>query len=155
VALSDDLACVAIEALDVLAAGGPSATFEGRDVFAPAAAFMASGGALRALGAPVRDLLALPQFRAPGAGSRMQGLVLQADRFGNLITDIRASDLPPSPVFLIGSRRLEGLSHTYATASGIAAITGSSGFVEIARPGGNAAEELALGAGATVSVEPG
>lgn len=85
----------------------------------------------------------------------MQGLVLQADRFGNLITDIRASDLPPSPVFLIGSRRLEGLSHTYATASGIAAITGSSGFVEIARPGGNAAEELALGAGATVSVEPG
>src|SRR5688572_308154 len=56
---------------------GVSATFEGRDVFAPAAAFVANGGDISKIGRPVERMLALPAFRAPD----LRGVVLHVDRY--------------------------------------------------------------------------
>ena len=143
VALPDGVEAVVIENENLLLRP-VSATFEGRDVFAPAAAHLASGGALLDLGRPIESLLAFPAFRAPAQDGRIEGLVLHVDRFGNLITDIAAEDLPPSPSFTVAGRTL-ALSHTYGDASGPAAIVSSSGSVEIAISRGSAA--LVLGAG--------
>jgi len=144
---------VAIE-LDSEAFGSrPSATFEGRDIFAPAAARLAAGASLSDLGTVVVDIEAFPAFRAPGAEGSIEGRVLHVDVYGNLITDIRASDLPPNPRIQVAGREL-GLSHTYSTALGLSAIAGSSGFVEIAVPNGSAAALLGLGPGDEVTAKP-
>ncbi len=68
----------------------PSATFHGRDIFAPAAAHLAAGVPLDQLGSPlaakrlVRLTLSTPQWR----GDLLVAHVLHVDRFGNLITDL-------------------------------------------------------------------
>src|SRR5205823_841169 len=131
--------------------GESSATFEGLDIFGPASAFLANGRNLTDLGPPVRDVLAYPAFRAPAAET-IDGLVLSVDRFGNLITDILAMDLPARPLFHVAGRTIRGVSRTYGLHAGLAEITGtaplaivgSSGRVEIALPGASAAEVLGL-----------
>lgn len=64
-----------------------SATFEGRDLFAPAAVLLALGHPLSSLG-PTTTLSyeAPPAVRATPTSVR--GRIVHADRFGNLITDI-------------------------------------------------------------------
>jgi S-adenosylmethionine hydrolase len=123
-----------------------SATFEGRDVFAPAAAFIANGGDIAKIGRPLDKLMALPAFRAP----ELRGVVLHVDRYGNLITDIRGDDLPAGAAFEVAGRRFQ-LVRTYGDSSELCAIVGSGGFVEVAVPGGSAAEALGLGKGASVN----
>src|SRR5882672_5106726 len=65
-----------------------SRTFEGRDRFAPAAAWLAKGIQLAALGRPISDVqrldIPLPSVSPEG----LNGEVLRVDRFGNLITNI-------------------------------------------------------------------
>jgi S-adenosyl-L-methionine hydrolase (adenosine-forming) len=66
-----------------------SATFHGRDIFAPVAAALADGVALAALGEPL-DPTALRRLKVPVAMLRPEGLelhVLHQDTFGNLILD--------------------------------------------------------------------
>jgi S-adenosylmethionine hydrolase len=94
-----------------------AATFDGRDLFAPAAAWLAKGHLLRSLGRPVTKWVRLPEeaprvirvlgsseggaggARASGRskerreGFRLQGRVVRVDRFGNLITNIAVDDL--------------------------------------------------------------
>ena len=78
-----------------------SDTFHGRDVFAPAAAFLVAGTPPSQLGRRIQDFqrleVPLPQAAGPGC---TRGAVLRVDRFGNLITNLRPSDLPPA--FVIG-----------------------------------------------------
>src|SRR3954451_19495010 len=64
-----------------------SRTFEGRDRFAPAAAWLAKGIQLSALGRAVTTYqqLEIPQ---PEVGTQLSGVVLLIDRFGNLVTNI-------------------------------------------------------------------
>ena len=98
------------------------------------------------LGAAVVEIEAFPAFRAPWGEGRIEGFVLHVDNYGNLITDIRASDLPPDARIEVAGHDL-GLSHTYGTAPGLSVIVGSAGYVEVALPNGNAAAELGLGPG--------
>src|SRR4030095_158193 len=63
-------------------------TFEGRDRFAPAAAWLAKGTQLSALGRPVSDIQRI-DIPAPDVGAdAITGTVLRVDRFGNLVTNI-------------------------------------------------------------------
>ena len=75
-----------------------SQTFQGRDILAPVAAYLASGGSLRHLGVStrMRDLvpLELPPWRRQG--SQIEGQVIHIDSFGNLITNLPGSLLNPS-----------------------------------------------------------
>ena len=133
-----------------------SPTFHGRDIFAPVAAHLSLGLAPEELGPPVAEIVALPPFRAGfQADGSLAGRVLHVDHFGNLITDVRAEQLPPPPLQVeMCGRRIEGLSPTYADRPGLLAVIGSSGFLEIAFSQGSAARELAADIGQPVLVRP-
>lgn len=134
----------------------PSATFHGRDIFAPIAAEIAAGRlGIAALGPTVTDW-------APGwldeparGGERVEGVVVTIDNFGNLITNIDATAIEgwAAPVALAGGRRFP-FADTYGRVSpgDYLALVNSFGVVEIARAEGSAAEGLGLGRGAPVTV---
>jgi len=146
--LHADLLAVSIDPANL----GPrpiSATFEGRDVFSPAAAHLARGDRIEALGTRTISMHAYPAFTAPEQDNRLQGLILHTDRYGNLITDIRAADLPANPVIQAAGRTFT-LVPTYESAGGLCALAGSSGYIEIALPNGSAARELGIGPGESV-----
>ena len=65
-----------------------SHTFHGRDIFAPAAAHLAAGVPITALGPPVRDPVAFPPPRLEIVPDGVVGEVLHADHFGNVITSV-------------------------------------------------------------------
>lgn len=127
-----------------------SQVFHGRDVFSPAAAALASGTPLGAFGPRVDDAqrLALPPVEV--SATHVLGEVLYADKFGNIVTNIAAAQLPAAGDFglrvEIGWARLERISQTYADVrvGEMVALVGSSGRLEIAVREGSAAERLQL-----------
>jgi S-adenosylmethionine hydrolase len=129
-------------------------TFHGRDVFAPAAAALASGAELRTLGTlhatPVVRRTPEPARRADGA---VCGVVIAIDRFGNAVTNLMGRR---GGVVVVGERRLT-VSRTYSEVEPGApvALVGSSGLVEIAIRDGSAARELGLQRGTAVTLVPG
>jgi S-adenosylmethionine hydrolase len=134
-----------------------SATFHGRDVFAPAAAHLSLGVALEALGPSVGKVRALPPFRARRRpDGALEGQVLHVDGFGNLVTDVHAEDLSTSRVEVsIGGQRIEGLTRTYDEGPELKALIGSAGYLEVACRGGSAAYRLGVDVGAGVLVTEG
>jgi S-adenosylmethionine hydrolase len=135
-----------------------SRTFEGRDRFAPAAAWLAKGIDLAALGraAGVVQRLDIPH-PALDEGA-INGEVLRVDRFGNLITNIDRrtfEKLAGGPLDIrIGPHQVSRVVSTYADASDgeICALFGSSDHLEVAAYGTNAAAALDLSRGAPVHV---
>lgn len=89
----------ALEAVDI--ASSPfrltpvSATFHGRDIFAPVAARLAAGASLAEAGAPLDpDSLAALELPEPRIEpDRIVAHVLHADGFGNVLLDVAADDL--------------------------------------------------------------
>lgn len=136
-----------------------SATFHGRDIFAPVAAHLARGVPLEDLGRPLDRILWLPRPRpVRRSDGTLEAHVLHIDRFGNLITDLEPADLRPlgpRPVFTVGSSQIVGLVRTYAEGQGLVALVGSSGHLEIALPNGSAARQTGLDLGAIIVVAPG
>jgi len=126
-----------------------STTFHGRDVFAPAAAQLASGVALEVLGdaweAPV--VRRTPEPRRTGDGA-LHGEVITVDRFGNAITNLAGTG---GSRVVTRNRELR-LRRTYGEleAGELGAIVGSNGFVEIVLREGRAADMLELVRGTPV-----
>ena len=136
-----------------------SRTFEGRDRFAPAAGWLATGMDLAALGRPLPALVRLEIAGPRVAGACVEGHVIRVDRFGNLVTNItrRVFDEfggPAGARIEAGTHHLEGVVSTYADAppGGLCALFGSTDSLEIACNGENAHERLGLGRGARVRV---
>ena len=136
-----------------------SRTFEGRDRFAPAAAWLATGVELSALGRPLEEWHCLRVPKPRVSDGRVAGEVLRVDRFGNLVTNIDrdlfdrtlgAGGIEVSA----GGRTITALVATYAEApaDGLCALFGSTGYLEIAVNAGSAAERLALHRGTPVTV---
>jgi len=128
-------------------------TFHGRDVFAPAAAALAGGTPLDALGpphdAPVVRRTPEPRRAADGA---IEGQVISVDRFGNAITNclgVRGGTVQVGDAVLRVVR-------TYADAppGTLVALCGSTGLIEVAVRDGSAARELGLSRGAPVLYRP-
>lgn len=124
-----------------------SATFHGRDIFAPVAAHLSMGAALRGLGEFVEDPVSLEVPSASRVGDRLLGHVVRVDRFGNLITNISRELLyeflsRDIPVIRIGTLVIEGLSKAYASVKPgePLAIIGSGDTLEIAVNSGSACE---------------
>ena len=136
-------------ALAVPMAAAP--TFHGRDVFAPAAASLALGMPIDALGAAFHDPIVrrTPEARRAADGS-IAGEVIAIDRFGNAVTNLIA----PRGGSIESAGRTFPIVRTYSDArvGDLLALVGSSGFVEIARRDGNAAETLGLVRGAAVTL---
>jgi S-adenosylmethionine hydrolase len=134
----------------------PSATFHGRDIFAPLAAELAAGRLQPAdLGEPTTDLVpGWIEEPLVGAG-QVTGTVVTVDHFGNLITNIEASHLRTlaHPVVRVAGREL-ALRRTYSDVrpGDYLALVNSFGVVEIAQAERSAAEGLGLARGAPVVV---
>jgi S-adenosylmethionine hydrolase len=131
-----------------------SATFHGRDIFAPVAAHLSMGISIIQFGEPIDSLHVLPvsQPYHDSAGN-LTGQILHIDSFGNLITNIRNSDLSlPEIIVDIKKRRIHGIHRFYAETEGLSAIMGSSGYLEIALSDGSAAMFLKAKAGDEVKL---
>jgi S-adenosylmethionine hydrolase len=120
-----------------------SATFEGRDVFAPAAGRLATGAPLAELGRPVEDLVLLPD---PGKS------VIWVDNFGNLVTNLA----PPLGRLRVGEVLVERSARTYADAPAEVPFwyVGSLGLVEIGVRQGRADQVLGAGPGTRIEELP-
>ena len=135
-----------------------SATFHGRDLFAPVAAWLAGGGEAAELGPPIADPVRLAWPTARRQGGELHGECLAADPFGNVVTSIRASDLhAATPVRVRVAGRSLRLVRTYGEGrpGEPLALVGSSGRLEIAVREGSAAALLGLGRGAPIVVRSG
>lgn len=135
-----------------------SRTFEGRDRFAPAAANLAKGIELAALGRSAGAIHRLDIPKPQGGGDRIDGEVLRVDRFGNLISNIdrRAFEkLADGPLDIrVGSHAVSRVVSTYADVGDgeVCALFGSTDHLEVAANGASAAARLGVGRGAPVHV---
>jgi S-adenosylmethionine hydrolase len=136
-----------------------SPTFHGRDVFAPAAAYLAAGVPLERLGPPVTDPVRLDLPGCHLEGGELVGEVIDADRFGNLITSIEAGRLAEipgrgAPAVEVAGRPVVGLVDAYAEGpeGDAAVIVGSTGRLEVFVKSGSARQLLGAGRGAGVRV---
>jgi S-adenosyl-L-methionine hydrolase (adenosine-forming) len=132
-----------------------SATFHGRDIFAPVAAHLAAGVAPARMGKLIGDYLQ-PDFLKPQrSGERSwTGRILKIDRFGNIVTNfhIPLSTQAVSPDFAvtIGRRKISSLVRTYAEArpGELVLIVGSSGYLEVSLNQGSAVSQISCKPGA-------
>jgi S-adenosylmethionine hydrolase len=136
-----------------------SRTFEGRDRFAPAAAWLLRGVELTALGRPVANPTLLDLPRAQVDGNILRGTVLRVDHFGNLVTNIDRRMLEKftgGQSFFIeaGGHAVQRLVATYAEigVDEVCALFGSTDHLELAARASSARERLGLGAGTAVTV---
>jgi len=136
-----------------------SRTFHGRDVFAPAAAYLSLDVPLHRFGPRVTDPVRLPWPTAHRDADTLIGEVVHADRFGNLVTSIKARDLAPlgpesALAVEVEGTVIAGLSATYAERSPgkLGAIVGSSNRLELFVRNGSARDRLSVGRGARVTV---
>ncbi len=131
-----------------------SSVFHGRDIFAPVAAWLATGKNLFELGSLIHDpvLLDLPIPRRTKNGWR--GQVIIVDRFGNLSTNLNRSHLEGSGEITvkIGGSQIHGLVDTFGDAApgDLVALFGEADDLSIAVVNGNAAEMLGVGVGTDI-----
>jgi S-adenosylmethionine hydrolase len=132
-------------------------TFHGRDVFAPAAAALASGVPLDRLGSSIDNPVRLVWPEPRRARGGIDGVVVHVDRFGSLITNIPRDWTDAGSLVLVGDRLIGPLRRTYSDVAlgDLVGLIGSGGTVEVAVRDGNAAAELDAGRGVAVRVEEG
>jgi S-adenosyl-L-methionine hydrolase (adenosine-forming) len=132
-----------------------SATFHGRDIFAPAAAHLAGGAPLTELGPSAINLVRLDFELYPQNGVYR---IIHIDRFGNLILSLTINDIknPEQVTLSVGNQAIQSLSHTFAdvAAGQFLAYVGSlRGHIEIAVRNGNAARQLGVKVGDAIRVK--
>ena len=135
-----------------------SSTFHGRDIFAPVAAHLAAGVALKDLGAPVDGWVEISPPQPVVQGAELKIHVLRVDHFGNLLTDLARETYLNwnrrglAVAVTAGAARIEGLRGSFSEVPGGAPLAyfGSDGLLEIAVNGGRADQLLALGPGAVL-----
>jgi len=142
--------------------GSIGSTFHGRDLYAPAAAWLSRGEPIESFGPVIDTTIRFEVPRAHEAGGKLIGEVQHIDRFGNLITNISREDL----VSFAGADQLsrfqvnledasiDGLQRFYADApeGTLAALVNSDGWLEIFYHQGLAAELVTAKIGDRVEV---
>jgi S-adenosyl-L-methionine hydrolase (adenosine-forming) len=139
-----------------------SQTFHARDIFSPVAGYLAKGVDPEKFGEEVTDFV---RFNAPKPKpvneSTLRGVVLKADRFGNLITNITPEDAPmlftqSAAAFkiVVGKREVTEIKASYAEGAPgeVFGILGSMGYLEIAANRTSAAQLLGVGKGTDVNI---
>jgi len=169
---------VPVEAVELdparLSPGALSATFHGRDLFAPAAARLAVTQTLADLGRPLAEIVRLPPPRLEAIPAGLRGEVLWIDGFGNAVTSLgrlRAAGeslefsaawqgLPPRTLRLsavrveLPSGATLPLARTFGDvpAGEPLAYVGSDGLVEVGVHAGRADQRFNLSPGQTVTL---
>ncbi|MCL4502806.1 MAG: SAM-dependent chlorinase/fluorinase [Deltaproteobacteria bacterium] len=136
-----------------------SATFHGRDIFAPAAAHLSLGATLAQLGPAIADPVRLPWPEPVVTAATLKGEIIHVDRFGNLVSNVsggvfhnwrqgRDFRIKAGPLTLTRLRRTYG----EAAAGEVLALIGSHGYLEIACANGSAAARLQAGPGLSLEI---
>jgi S-adenosyl-L-methionine hydrolase (adenosine-forming) len=134
-----------------------SSTFHGRDIFAPAAAYLDKGVKPEQFGSKVTDFV-IPKFvYASRKSNTLTGEVLNIDSFGNIVTNIVEKELGKieRAIVKLSDCSLEfTFAKTYAEAKPKEpiALIGSHGFLEISLNKGSAAEKFKIHSGDAVTV---
>ncbi|WP_022663119.1 SAM hydrolase/SAM-dependent halogenase family protein [Paucidesulfovibrio longus] len=141
-----------------------SATFHGRDIFAPLAARLAKGEPLEKLGIPIRKDSLVPHpattprpLTPEDRGSKITAHVLHVDRFDNVILNLQPGELFAK---LIGSGQHQGVPaypravRTYSDLREreVGMLEGSQGLLELAVNQGSAAKLMGCQVGHTVTL---
>lgn len=118
-----------------------SQTFHGRDIFAACAGWLSKGVDAHKFGEEITDFA---RFAAPKpktvSPQLIKGVVLKSDKFGNLITNFTAKEVPqlyeanpPAFKFVVGNKEITTLRTAYAQGmhNEVFAIVGSMGFIEL------------------------
>lgn len=137
-----------------------SRTFEGRDRFAPAAAWLAKGIQLPALGRAVSDYVQIDLAQAVLLGGEIRGEVVRVDRFGNVVTNVdrrlceKLTGAEGTMRIEVGGRLVERVVSTFSEigVGDVCALFGSTDHLECAAHAASAAEVLGVGVGAAVTV---
>ncbi len=132
-----------------------SATFHGRDIFAPAAAALACGRPLGALGPEAGSLVPLGLPEPEPLAAAVRGEIIHVDRFGNLVSNIDEGALGGRECSRveIGGCSISPLRRVYGDAEpgGLLALWNSAGLLEVAVRDGNAAAVLGAGRGVRIT----
>jgi S-adenosylmethionine hydrolase len=160
----------AVEAVDISASpfrlDSPSATFHGRDLFAPVAAHLAAGEPLAEAGVPIepRDLERHPVARPRLEQHRVLAHADRVDGFGNIALDLTSEDLFGHPLagagrVSVGSRSRRVTASRATSFDGVAEGSAlfyedSSGRMAVAINRGDASEVLQIRTGDVVELEP-
>lgn len=136
-----------------------STTFHGRDIFAPVAAHLCNGTALKELGPTLHELQTYRWASPIADKDGIQGWIIHIDTFGNLITNLSASLIEEvmqgqQLKIYVGNTILTEIANTFgAVVEGEpVAYIGSSGMLEIAINKGNARKMLGVQKGAQISL---
>lgn len=147
--------CVELAAPDKVIRRG--VTFDGRDVFGPAAARLACGAGLSELGRPAGDPVMLSSSKPVRGEWSVEGLVIYIDSFGNCISNIGLGDIEHLGDVVevsVDGYKVGCLRNTYADVpvDEITALINSVELVEIAVNQGSAEESLSITVGSRVVV---
>ncbi|MBI4463843.1 MAG: SAM-dependent chlorinase/fluorinase [Acidobacteria bacterium] len=139
-----------------------SQTFHGRDIFAPVAGWLSRRVDPDKFGDPIGDFARFAPPQPKRINERLlKGVVLRVDRFGTLLTNFTASDVPqlfgenPPPFkIIVGKAEVTQIKQNYSQGvpGEIFAVLGSAGYLEIAANRASAAQVLGVGKGAEVGV---
>ena len=139
-----------------------SATFHGRDVFAPVAAALSKGVSPEQLGAEITDYVRLPYLNAKlSAGKTVGAAIIHIDHFGNCITNLTPDDITEAMIktgvsLTLNGRRITSFRRFFAEGADapneLFAIWGSSGYLEIAAYRASAAQLLGAERGQLITV---
>ena len=136
-----------------------SATFHGRDVFAPVAAHLSLGVPPAAFGETLEDMVRTEVPAVIREGQRLHGEIIYIDRFGNLFTNIQRHDLSGITEerleIILGSLRIIGLAASYSTVAegDFAAVFNSWGLLEIVLTRDNAQKRSGAKLGDKVEIK--
>jgi len=127
-----------------------SATFHGRDVFAPIAAVLSAGTTIEELGPPLQDFVRLaPLTPSTLDDQTIEGRIIHIDCFGNYITNLTPNDLREDMFdcgakITINNYDIVAFHHYFADANDGEPFCyfGSAGFLEIAATNSSAQELL-------------
>jgi S-adenosyl-L-methionine hydrolase (adenosine-forming) len=127
-----------------------SATFHGRDIFAPVAAHLSLGIKPAELGPETTDWIRLPRVAPTQNEHGWEGEIIFVDSFGNLISNIPGPEAAAvGGTVWLNDRRANRWVRSYAEAEAGTAVVlvSSSGFLEVAIVQGNAAQRFQAGVG--------
>lgn len=136
----------------------PGATFHGRDVFAPAAAWLAKGAALSSFGRLVSDPVRMNWSQPRVTARTIIGEVVYIDHFGNLITNISLAQIEAGkigrPEIRVEGHLIGNLAAHYSEgrADVLHAVINSNGMLELFLKERSASECLKIGIGAVVEI---
>lgn len=133
-----------------------SRTFHGRDIFAPAAAHLATGIPLESLGSPFNDPVRLTRPQAERTASGWVTQITVIDSFGNLTTSLNAEKLggKRDVTLRVAGTEIHGILASYGQSQPgeLVSVVDSEGFVEIAVVNGSAAARLSAKLGDKVEI---